>query len=202
MEPGAPGVPPMAPTVPEPADLYELLADGVAMVKGVPDGKLAHRKIPRDAWLRMSPVTFEPRDHDSMFYESVVNLPGVPRGLRYRDLLFTEAGIEAVKAEIAGRSSGARASQSPDSDLITLEDASLLGQIRIKSVQTAVRKHVGYRIPDQAIIARVVAMCNEDGISAWAALHKIPDDELAGAGMPDSRRRRILSKIEKTEPTE
>ena len=100
VDPGAPGLPATAPTAPEPACLYELLADGVAIVKGVPSGADIHEDIPREAWLRIGPVTFDRRPYDSEYFESVAAIPCVPRARTWRDLRFTETGVDALKAAV------------------------------------------------------------------------------------------------------
>jgi hypothetical protein len=136
MEPGAPGLPATAPTAPEPLGLCDLLADGVAAVEGVTNGAAIHEEIPRKAWLRMSLIVFEPRAHGSKFYESVATLlrvPGVPRVGTYRDLLFTETGIGALRAALRQNAvkPNDRAHVQPYADvagreLLTLEQASAL----------------------------------------------------------------------------
>jgi hypothetical protein len=64
-------------------------------------------------------------------------------------------------------------------------------------VNVIVKKYIGYRQQDEPIIALVTNIISDRGITAWAALKEIPDDDLPGLGAPDSRRKRILSRIRK-----
>lgn len=60
-------------------------------------------------------------------------------------------------------------------------------------------KYGGLRLLDQPLVDRAVQLQKEHGVSLWAALRSIPDDQLPGSGTPDNRRRRILLRIPKAE---
>ena len=131
-EPGHPHIPSTTPPVLEcaPPRLMDMLAEGIAVVTGVPSAGDMHETIPAAAWKRIRIVFLRSTTMERSL-ETVAQLPGgtlpdLTASRSWSDLQVSEQDMAALKAAAISRPDVDRAPQSFDLDLLTLEEASLI----------------------------------------------------------------------------
>jgi hypothetical protein len=212
-EPGHPDSPDTDGHLPPllPDALKEALADGLAVVLGVPVNGHRHIPIPAEDWLRIriDLRSDPPYANPPVPYAIAAILPAailgeVRDGAGWYDLKVKHPELVKLKAELARVSCHQAPGAHGLEEELTLEEVAAesnsVDSMRYRA--DGVRKHIGFAQQDAPIVAIVMEIARKHGINAWAALAKIPDEDLPGIGTSDSRRKRIHGRIPKLKTPE
>lgn len=205
-EPGDPDVPDIPGPLLLSAELSSALADGLAVVLGVPVNGHRHVPIPAEDWLRIriDLRSAPPYASRGIPYGIAAILPAAIMG-EFRDgdgwydLKIMRPELIKLKATLA------RTIYPKEPDTHESEEGTTLEEENVKNnnvdlihyCKHGVRKHIGFAQQDAPIMAMVIEIMRKRGINAWTALAEIPDDSLPGIGSFDSRRKRIHGRIMK-----